>query len=80
MTENPGQEIELVVDAEPPELIGPEAAAGGVTGAFTLELPSGHVLRLAHAEPGTIVEEMQAGYMMKDRLLRPAMVAVAKEA
>ena len=30
------------------------------------------------AEPGTIVEEMQAGYMMKDRLLRPAMVAVAK--
>jgi molecular chaperone GrpE len=30
------------------------------------------------AEPGTIVEEMQAGYMMKDRLLRPALVAVAK--
>jgi molecular chaperone GrpE len=30
------------------------------------------------AEPGTIVEEMQAGYMLKDRLLRPAMVAVAK--
>ena len=30
-------------------------------------------------EPGTIVEEMQAGYMMKDRLLRPAMVAVAKK-
>ena len=29
-------------------------------------------------EPGTIVEEMQAGYMMKDRLLRPALVAVAK--
>ena len=31
-------------------------------------------------EPGTIVEEMQAGYMMKDRLLRPALVAVAKKA
>jgi molecular chaperone GrpE len=31
------------------------------------------------AEPGTIVEEMQAGYMMKDRLLRPALVAVAKK-
>ena len=30
------------------------------------------------AEPGTIVEEMQPGYMLKDRLLRPAMVAVAK--
>jgi molecular chaperone GrpE len=29
-------------------------------------------------EPGTIVQEMQAGYMIKDRLLRPAMVAVAK--
>jgi molecular chaperone GrpE len=27
---------------------------------------------------GTIVQEMQAGYMIKDRLLRPAMVAVAK--
>jgi molecular chaperone GrpE len=31
------------------------------------------------AEPGTIVEEMQAGYMMKDRLLRPALVGVAKK-
>ena len=29
-------------------------------------------------DPGTIVEEMQPGYMMKDRLLRPALVAVAK--
>ena len=31
-------------------------------------------------EPGTIVEELQAGYTMKDRLLRPALVAVAKRA
>ena len=31
------------------------------------------------AEPGTIVEEMQAGYMMKDRLLRPALVGVARK-
>jgi len=38
-----------------------------------MELPS------ADAEPGTIVEEMQAGYMLKDRLLRPALVAVAKK-
>jgi molecular chaperone GrpE len=30
------------------------------------------------AAPGTIVQEMQAGYMIKDRLLRPALVAVAK--
>jgi molecular chaperone GrpE len=30
------------------------------------------------AEPGIIVQEMQAGYTMKDRLLRPALVAVAK--
>jgi molecular chaperone GrpE len=38
-----------------------------------LELPS-------DAEPGTIVQEMQAGYMLKDRLLRPALVGVAKAA
>jgi molecular chaperone GrpE len=36
-----------------------------------VELPS-------DAEPGTIVQEMQAGYMIKDRLLRPALVGVAK--
>lgn len=30
------------------------------------------------AEPGTIVDEMQAGYMLKDRLLRPALVGVAR--
>ena len=33
----------------------------------------------ADVEPGTIVMEMQAGYMIKDRLLRPAMVGVAKK-
>jgi molecular chaperone GrpE len=38
-----------------------------------LEIPSGD------AEPGTVVQEMQSGYMIKDRLLRPAMVAVAKK-
>ena len=37
-----------------------------------LEVPS------AEAEPGTVLQELQAGYMIKDRLLRPAMVAVAK--
>jgi molecular chaperone GrpE len=36
-----------------------------------IELPS-------EEAPGTIIQEMQAGYMIKDRLLRPAMVAVAK--
>ena len=39
-----------------------------------LEVPN------ADAEPGTIVQELQSGYMLKDRLLRPAMVAVAKKA
>ncbi len=39
-----------------------------------IEVPS------AEAEPGTIVQEMQSGYMIKDRLLRPALVGVAKKA
>jgi molecular chaperone GrpE len=39
-----------------------------------VEIPS------ADVEPGTIVAEMQAGYMIKDRLLRPALVGVAKKA
>ncbi|MCP5396800.1 MAG: nucleotide exchange factor GrpE [Sphingomonadaceae bacterium] len=30
-------------------------------------------------EPGTVIQEMQAGYMLRDRLLRPAMVCVAKK-
>ncbi|WP_373489219.1 nucleotide exchange factor GrpE [Blastomonas sp.] len=38
-----------------------------------IEIPS------EDAEPGTIVQEMQAGFMIKDRLLRPALVAVAKK-
>lgn len=33
----------------------------------------------ADAEPGTVVQEMQAGYMLRERLLRPAMVGVAKK-
>ena len=37
-----------------------------------LEVPS-------DAEAGTIVQEMQSGYMIKDRLLRPALVGVAKK-
>ncbi|HEX8217521.1 MAG TPA: nucleotide exchange factor GrpE [Allosphingosinicella sp.] len=31
------------------------------------------------SEPGAIVQEMQAGYMIKDRLLRPALVGVARK-
>ena len=38
-----------------------------------VEIPS------EEAEPGTIVQEMQPGYMIKDRLLRPALVGVAKK-
>ena len=36
-----------------------------------LEMPSDQ-------EPGTVIEEMQPGYMLKERLLRPALVGVAK--
>jgi molecular chaperone GrpE len=38
-----------------------------------LEVPS------AEAEPGTVVQEMQSGWMIRDRLLRPALVGVAKK-
>jgi molecular chaperone GrpE len=38
-----------------------------------LEVPSDEA-------PGTIVQELQPGYMIKDRLLRPALVGVAKKA
>ena len=31
------------------------------------------------AEPGTIIQEIQAGYMLGERLLRPAIVTVAKK-
>ena len=30
-------------------------------------------------EPGTVVQEIQSGYMLGERLLRPALVAVAKK-
>ena len=33
----------------------------------------------ASKEPGTIIQEVQKGYMMKDRLLRPSLVAVSKK-
>ena len=32
-----------------------------------------------HKEPGTIVQEIQKGFMMKDRLLRPSLVGVSKK-
>ncbi len=32
-----------------------------------------------HKEPGTIVQEIQKGFTIKDRLLRPALVAVSKK-
>ena len=38
-----------------------------------IEMPS------ADVEPGTVLQELQTGYMIKDRLLRAAMVAVAKK-
>jgi molecular chaperone GrpE len=38
------------------------------------------MIEMPHAEaaPGTIVQELQSGYMIRDRLLRPALVGVAK--
>ena len=30
-------------------------------------------------EPGSILHEIQAGYMLGDRLLRPSLVSVAKK-
>jgi len=38
-----------------------------------LEIPS------SDHDAGTVVQEMQSGWMIKDRLLRPAMVGVAKK-
>jgi molecular chaperone GrpE len=38
-----------------------------------MEVPS------ADAEPGTVLQEIQAGYLIKDRLLRPALVGVARK-
>jgi molecular chaperone GrpE len=38
-----------------------------------LEMPS------TDAEPGTVVQEIQTGYMIRERLLRPALVGVAKK-
>jgi len=32
-----------------------------------------------HKEPGTIIQEIQKGFMMKDRLLRPSLVGVSKK-
>lgn len=37
-----------------------------------LEIPS------SDAEPGTVLQEMQPGFVIRDRLLRPALVAVAR--
>ena len=38
-----------------------------------MEIPS------ADQEAGTVIQEMQSGWVIKDRLLRPAMVGVAKK-
>ena len=31
------------------------------------------------ADPGTILQEIQAGYLLGERLLRPALVSVSKK-
>ncbi len=60
-------------------------ASHGITRIAAMGLPldpNQHqaMIEMPHdAEPGTVIQEMAAGYMIKDRLLRPAMVAVAKK-
>ena len=57
----------------------------GVTAIKTVGLPfdpSVHQAMLhmdSEAEEGTVVEEFQKGYLLHDRVLRPALVAVAKK-
>jgi molecular chaperone GrpE len=61
-------------------------ASHGITRIAAMDLPldpNQHQAMLEvptnDAEPGIIVQELQAGWMIKDRLLRAAMVAVAKK-
>ena len=61
-------------------------AANGITRVAAMGMPldpNEHQAMIeiptADAEPGTVVQEMQAGYRIKDRLLRPAMVGVARK-
>ena len=67
------------------ELVGMLEARG-----LTIEDPSGRPFdperhqALSHesvpgAKPGTVVETLSKGYLLKDRLLRPALVKVARE-
>ena len=57
----------------------------GITRVETLGLPLDPMNHQAMLEvdsdsaPGTVVAELQAGYRMKDRLLRPALVSVARK-
>lgn len=62
-------------------------AKNGITRIAAMGMPLDPNLHQAMVEiptpdtaAGTIVAEMQAGYMIKDRLLRPALVGVAKAA
>ncbi len=60
-------------------------ASHGITRIAAMGLPldpNQHqaMIEMPHeAEPGTVIQELAAGYMIKDRLLRPAMVAVSKK-
>lgn len=57
----------------------------GITRVYPLGQPFDHNVHQAVAQlesdekEGTVVNVIQAGYLLKDRLLRPAMVAVAKK-
>jgi molecular chaperone GrpE len=80
-------------DAVKPIVTGVEMVEKELTGVFTRHGiarvvsvgekldPNKHqaMLEVEHeSEPGTIIAELQAGYVIKDRLLRPALVSVAK--
>ena len=85
--------LEKALDRKPEEIIeevkgavlrgrGGAGFPAGLKWSFLPEADGGRrylAVNCDEAEPGTIVQDMQAGYMIKDRLLRPAMVGVAKK-
>ena len=68
-----GKEIETVFRKHGIEAVETEGELDPNIHQAMVEIPS------ADAEPGTIVQVMQRGYVIRDRLLRPALVGVAKK-
>ena len=55
-----------------------KSALGKGLGALISARPSTFEVERPGAAPGTVIEVLQPGYVLHDRLLRPAMVGVAK--